>query len=127
MDVSFILIILLIGAFATYFSGDKLAPKVALFFGLVSLGFSVYLLSLFNAGQNIDFISAWITKPSISFSLKADGLSLAMLLLNTALTPLIIFSAFGNEFRNAKNFTTNCNNRPFSFVYVKLILGLGVY
>jgi len=104
MDVSFILIILLIGAFATYFSGDKLAPKVALFFGLVSLGFSVYLLSLFNAGQNIDFISAWITKPSISFSLKADGLSLAMLLLNTALTPLIIFSAFGNEFRNAKNF-----------------------
>jgi len=104
MDVSFILIILLIGAFATYFSGDKLAPKVALFFGLVSLAFSVYLLSLFNAGQNIDFISAWITKPSISFSLKADGLSLAMLLLNTALTPLIIFSAFGNEFRNAKNF-----------------------
>ena len=104
MDVSFILIILLIGAFATYFSGDKLAPKVALFFGLVSLGFSVYLLSLFNAGQNIDFMSAWITKPSISFSLKADGLSLAMLLLNTALTPLIIFSAFGNEFRNAKNF-----------------------
>ncbi|RZK11861.1 MAG: NADH-quinone oxidoreductase subunit M [Flavobacterium sp.] len=104
MDVSFILIILLIGAFATYFSGDKLAPKVALLFGLVSLGFSVYLLSLFNAGQNIDFISAWITKPSISFSLKADGLSLAMLLLNTALTPLIIFSAFGNEFRNAKNF-----------------------
>jgi len=104
MDVSFILIILLIGAFATYFSGDKLAPKVALFFGLVSLGFSVYLLSLFNARQNIDFISAWITKPSISFSLKADGLSLAMLLLNTALTPLIIFSAFGNEFKNAKNF-----------------------
>ncbi|MFY0482653.1 complex I subunit 4 family protein [Flavobacterium sp. PLA-1-15] len=104
MDVSFILIILLIGAFATYFSGDKLAPKVALLFGLVSLGFSVYLLSLFNAGQNIDFVSGWITKPSISFSLKADGLSLAMLLLNTALTPLIIFSAFGNEFRNAKNF-----------------------
>lgn len=104
MDVSFILIILLIGAFATYFSGDKLAPKVALFFGLVSLGFSVYLLSLFNAGQNIDFVSGWITKPSISFSLKADGLSLAMLLLNTTLTPLIIFSAFGNEFRNAKNF-----------------------
>lgn len=103
MDVSFILIILLIGAFATYFSGDKLAPKVALLFGLVSLGFSVYLLSLFNAGQNIDFVSGWITKPSISFSLKADGLSLAMLLLNTALTPLIIFSAFGNEFRNAKN------------------------
>ena len=103
MDVSFILIILLIGAFATYFSGDKLASKVALFFGLASLGFSIYLLSLFNAGQDINFVASWITKPNIAFALKADGLSLAMLLLNTALTPLIILSGFGNDFKNAKN------------------------
>jgi len=104
MDISFLLIILLVGAFATFFAGDKLASKVAFTFGLISLGFTLYMLSLFNLGQNIDFSTAWITKPAISFSLKADGLALAMLLLNGILTPLIIISSFGNEFKNAKNF-----------------------
>ncbi len=103
MDVTYILIILLVGALATFLSGDKMASKVALFFGLVSLGFSVYLLNLFNAGQNLDIICPWIAQPNISFALKADGLSLAMLLLTTALTPIIIYSTFGTEFKNAKS------------------------
>ena len=104
MDISYLLIILLLGSLATFLSGDKLASKVALFFGLVSFGFTLYMLSLFNAGQNIDVHLAWINKPLISFSLKADGLALAMLLLNGILTPIIILSAFGNEVKNAKNF-----------------------
>lgn len=103
MDVSYILIILLVGALATFLSGDKLASKVALFFGLSSLGFLVYLLDLFNGGQNLDCVMAWIAQPNISFALKADGLSLAMLLLTTALTPIIIYSTFGTEFKNAKS------------------------
>ncbi len=102
MDVTYLLILLLVGAFATYFSGDKLASKVALLFGVGALGLSIYLLSLFNAGQNIDFSQGWIAKPTVFFALKADGLSLGMLLLTTALTPIIIFSSFGNEFKNAK-------------------------
>ena len=102
MDVTYLLILLLIGALATYISGDKVASKVALFFGLASFGYSIYLLNLFNAGQNLDFVTAWITKPNIAFALKADGLALAMVLLTTALTPIIIFSGFGNDFKNAK-------------------------
>ena len=104
MNVSLILIILLVGAFATYLAGDKLASKVALFFGLAALGCSIVLLNHYNLGENISFFKQWITKPNISFALKADGLSLAMLLLTTALTPLIIFSSFGNEYKNAKSF-----------------------
>ena len=104
MNVSLILIILLVGAFATYLAGDKLASKVALFFGLSALGCSFVLLNHFNAGENISLINQWISHPNISFALKADGLSLAMLLLTTALTPLIIFSSFGNEYKNSKAF-----------------------
>lgn len=104
MNISYLLIILLVGSLATFLSGDKLASKVALFFGLVSFGFTLYMLSLFNAGQNIDVHLAWINKPLISFSLKADGLAFAMLLLNGILTPIIILSSFGNEVKNAKNF-----------------------
>ena len=104
MNVSLILIILLVGAFATFLAGDKLASKVALFFGLAALGCSVVLLNDYNLGENISLINQWISKPNISFSLKADGLSLAMLLLTTSLTPIIIFSSFGNDYKNAKAF-----------------------
>jgi len=104
MNVSLILIILLIGAFVTYFSGDKLASKVALFFSLAALGCSVVLLNHFLDGENISLINAWITQPKISFALNADGLAIAMVLLTAALTPIIIFSSFGNEYKNAKGF-----------------------
>ena len=104
MNVSFILIILLIGAFVTYFAGDKLASKVALFFSLAALGCSVVLLNHFLDGTNISLINAWITQPKISFALNADGLAIAMVLLTVALTPIIIFSSFGNDYKNAKGF-----------------------
>ncbi|HLF51663.1 NADH-quinone oxidoreductase subunit M [Flavobacterium sp.] len=104
MDVTYILIILLVGALATYFSGDKWASKVALFFGLAALAGSICLLSQYNLGNEIGCLKVWITKPRIYFALQADGLSLAMLLLTTALTPIIIFSSFGNTYKNAKGF-----------------------
>ncbi|MNK43947.1 NADH-quinone oxidoreductase subunit M [compost metagenome] len=104
MNVSTILIILLIGAFATYFSGDKLASKVALLFSLAALGCSIVLLNNYNAGENISVINSWINQPKISFALNGDGLGLAMVLLTAVLTPIIIFSSFGNEYKNAKGF-----------------------
>ena len=100
MNVSLILIILLLGAFITYFAGDKLASKVALLFSLAALGCS---LALLNQGGDINFVAPWINQPKISFALVADGLSMAMLLLTTSLIPLIIFSSFGTEFKNAKS------------------------
>ncbi|MBU2060937.1 MAG: NADH-quinone oxidoreductase subunit M [Bacteroidetes bacterium] len=104
MNVSLILIILLVGAFATYLAGDKLASKVALLFGIASLGFSIVLLNQYNLGENINLINQWINQPNVSFALNADGLAIAMLLLTTALTPIIIYSSFGNEYKNAKSF-----------------------
>ncbi|MCK8140315.1 NADH-quinone oxidoreductase subunit M [Flavobacterium sp. I-SCBP12n] len=104
MNVSLILIILFVGALVTFLSGDKLASKVALFFGLAAAGCSIVLLNHFNLGENISFISQWISKPNVSFALKADGLSLAMVLLTTILTAIITFSSFGNEYKNAKSF-----------------------
>lgn len=104
MNVSLILLLLLIGAVVTYIVGDKLASKVALLFGLTSFGASIVLLNQFNAGQNISFLAEWIASPKVVFALQADGLSLAMLLLTTALTPIIIYSSFGNDYKNAKTF-----------------------
>jgi NADH-quinone oxidoreductase subunit M len=104
MDVTTILLLLLAGALITYFSGDKLAPKVALVFSLGSLAVTLNLLAVFTQGGNVSFMSSWIDMPKVALAFKADGLSLAMVLLTTALTPLIIFSSFGNKFNNSKNF-----------------------
>lgn len=104
MDVTSILIILLVGAFATYFSGDKWASKIALLFSLTALASSICLLSQYNLGHEMGYVRLWITKPNIYFALQADGLALAMLLLTTALTPIVIFSSFGNTYKNAKGF-----------------------
>jgi len=104
MNISILLILLLVGALATFLAGDKLASKVALFFSLSALGLSIVLLNHFNAGENVSVINQWISQPNISFSLLADGLSLAMVLLTGILTSLIIFSSFGNEYKNAKSF-----------------------
>ena len=104
MDVTSILIILLVGALLTYLSGDKWASKVALLFSLTAFASSICLLSQYNLGQEVGYIHIWITNPEIYFALQADGLGLAMLLLTTALTPIIIFSSFGNDYKNAKSF-----------------------
>ncbi|WP_310555805.1 NADH-quinone oxidoreductase subunit M [Flavobacterium sp.] len=104
MNVSFILILLLFGALATFFAGDKLAKTVALIFSLASFAGSIFILNQHNQGVNSDFIANWISNPNIYIALKVDGLSLVMLLLTTALTSLILFSSFGNQYKNSKNF-----------------------
>ena len=104
MDVTTLLIILLVGSFVTYLSGDKWASKVALIFGLTAFASSLCLLSQFNLGNELNFTKIWIAKPKVFFALQADGLAIAMLLLTTALTPIIIFSSFGNAYKNSKAF-----------------------
>jgi NADH-quinone oxidoreductase subunit M len=107
MDVTTLLILLLIGSIATYFSGDKLASKVALLFSLVAFGISLFLLNNYSNGENISYLKNWMDYPKIYLAFQADGLSLAMVLLTTTLLPLILFSSFGNQLSEkggAKNF-----------------------
>ncbi len=102
MDVTLILIIFLLGAIATWFSGDNAAPKVALFTGIASFLATVFLTIQAEAGYDVTHFAEWIHKPTVYFALEGDGLTLVMLLLTTSLIPLIIYSSFGNTFKNAK-------------------------
>ncbi|HEX9981357.1 MAG TPA: NADH-quinone oxidoreductase subunit M [Flavobacterium sp.] len=102
MDVSHILIILLLGTFATYFSGDKMAARVALLFSLAAFAGTLYLLNGHVHGINAGFLKLWVSRPKIYIALTADGLSLSMLLLTTSLIPIIIYSSFKTAFANAK-------------------------
>ena len=104
MDVTTLLLLLLVGSIATFLSGDKLASKIALFFSVAAFGLSLYLLNLYTNGTDISFFGNWMANPKVALSFQADGLSIAMVLLTTALTPLILFSSIGNQFKNAKSF-----------------------
>lgn len=105
MDISFVLIILLFGALATYFVGDKWASKAALIFSTAAFAATVYITYLYNGGlEPVSFIKVWIEDPHILIALEADGLSVTMLLLTTALTPIIILTTFKNKLANQKAF-----------------------
>jgi NADH-quinone oxidoreductase subunit M len=104
MNVSFILILLLFGAVATYLAGNKLAKIVALIFSLASMASSLYFVNQYKLHIPSDFIASWITNPNIFIALKVDGLSLIMILLTTVLTSIILFSSFGNQYKNSKSF-----------------------
>ncbi|WP_444671287.1 complex I subunit 4 family protein [Flavobacterium columnare] len=104
MNVSFLLVLLLFGSVATYLSGNKLAKMVALTFSLAATVFSFYTLNVFQRGINPSFIQQWIEYPNVYTALKVDGLSLVMILLSTTLTTIIVYSSFGNSFKNSKVF-----------------------
>ncbi len=104
MDISFVLIILLFGAAATYFVGDRWASKAALIFSTAAFAAAIYVTCLFSQGEPVSFIQVWIENPKIMIALEADGLSLIMLLLTTALTPIIILSSFKNNITKARSF-----------------------
>ncbi len=104
MDVSFILIILLFGAAATYFVGDKWAAKAALIFSTAALAATIFITYRYSIGESVNFSHSWIKSPNISLFFVADGLTLSMALLTTALTPIIVFSSFGNLFPKTRAF-----------------------
>lgn len=103
MNISIVLIVLLVGAIATYLSGNKLASKIALLTSIAAFGVTLYTLNAFVGGANLDVNAPWINQPSVNFALHVDGLSMAMLLLTTGLLPLIIASGFISKFENEKS------------------------
>ena len=104
MDVSFILIILLFGAVATYFVGDKWASKAALLFSTAAFAATLYVIYRYNMGEKVSYFHTWINRPRVLLHFQADGLSLAMVALTTVLTPIIVLTSFGNMFPKTKAF-----------------------
>ena len=104
MDVSFILVILLFGAAATYYVGDKWASRAALIFSAAAFAATVFITCRYNAGDTVSYMHDWIRKPNIVLAFHADGLSLSMVLLTTALLPLIVFSSFKNTIARPRSF-----------------------
>ncbi len=103
MNVTSLLLLLVVGTIATFVSGDKFAARVALFFSIAAFALTLFLTNVFLSGTSVSFLTLWIENPKVYLAFNADGLALAMLLLTTALTVIIILSSFANQYKNAKN------------------------
>lgn len=104
MNIAIILIIYLVGAIVTFLSGNRLASKTALLFSIAAAVFSVALMLQFMAGGELAYTVEWIKNPNINFSLQADGLGLAMLLLTTISLPVIILTCVSHPDKKEKSF-----------------------
>lgn len=102
MNIIAVLLVLLGGVVVTLIAGNKLAKMSALLFSIIALLSSVCLLQQYVDGVNLNYFSPWINYPNIALSFKIDGLALAMLLLTTVLTPIILLTTWNKEINNAK-------------------------
>ena len=96
MNIAIILIILLAGTIITFLSGNKYASRVALSFSVIAAAYSLYLLMMYHTTGETYSVQ-WVQSPNLTFSLKLDGLSLLMILLNSILLPIIILTSIRHK------------------------------
>lgn len=102
MSISIILIIYLVGALLTYFSG-RYAKITALVSSIIALGFWTVMYPTVVNGQPIIEIYPWIESLNIKLSFYTDGLTFSMLGLCAALMPIIIATVKSKKFTNEKS------------------------
>ncbi|CAG5009939.1 NADH-quinone oxidoreductase subunit M [Dyadobacter sp. CECT 9275] len=102
----FLILLPIAAGLITFLVGDRLAKQVALIGGLAELALAASVWSQFDpsAGIQFSFRYNWLASGSISFAGGIDGISMLLVLLTTFLTPLIILSAFGNNYKNTASF-----------------------
>ena len=102
MEILLLIFLPLISAGITSFFGkSQQAKTVALVSSLLSLGLTIYLLSVFIAPSAkfqfmVDY--PWLSSYGIRFKAGLDGISMVLVLLTNGLMPLIILSSFKHHF-----------------------------
>ncbi len=101
-----LILIPLITGVLTLSLGGRVAKQIALAGTLAELGMAIFVWTMFNpaAGRQFGFNYAWIASAGVSFGAGIDGISMLLVLLTAFLTPLIVLSAFGHNYRNPSTF-----------------------
>jgi NADH-quinone oxidoreductase subunit M len=105
--LTLILILLpLVAGMLAWLSGDQLAKRTALAGGMVELALAVYIWSQFDpaGGTQFGFKYHWLPNTDVFLSGAIDGISMVLVLLTAFLTPIIILSAFGKNYKNSSAF-----------------------
>ena len=104
MEILLLIFLPLAGAIiASLFGKSQQAKTVAFIWSLISLGLTVYLLSVFDRSSaapqfTVDY--PWLTTFGSRFNAGIDGISMLLVLLTNGLIPLIILSSFKHEYKS---------------------------
>ncbi len=101
MNLLVVLFFPLIGSLACLLNKNY-AKQTALISSIISLAYTLVMLSNFEADATRQFVIdfPWIPQLGISFKAGIDGISMIMVLLTTGLVPLIILSSFNRTFKS---------------------------
>ncbi len=101
-----LLLIPLIASFAAFLMPDARVKQFALLATLAELCLTTYTFFFFKSdiANQFGLNLPWVESLGISFKVGIDGISLLLLALTNFLLPLIVFSSFRNEIKNAKLF-----------------------
>jgi len=84
----------LIGAIACAYSPKSLAKAVALGFSIATLVFGIYVGLAFYSGKDLTYVGAAAESLGFSFKLGVNAVSLWLMILTVAITPLAIAASF---------------------------------
>lgn len=101
MNIAVILLILLVGSIATFFSTNKLARITAMIFSLASLPFSIGLLV---KGTKVPYEELISLNKFFTPLFYLDGFALALIVLTTVLLPLIILTGTSKSYLRERYF-----------------------
>lgn len=104
VPVLLILIPLLAGIATFFFKEDKAAKSWALLSSVGVLVVSLLGLTLMKQEQHLQFSAEWMGILNSSFSVKLDGMSQLLCLLNAIAYPLVILSSWNNSYPKPNNF-----------------------
>ena len=103
MEILLLIFLPLAGSVLTALLGKSQSSKsLAFIWSLLSLAFTVYLLSAFNPQAGTQFLVnfPWIPALGTNFKAGIDGISILMVLLTNGLIPLIILASFKHDYKN---------------------------
>ncbi|MBI1225613.1 MAG: NADH-quinone oxidoreductase subunit M [Bacteroidetes bacterium] len=94
-----ILIIPLVTAILTYFSG-KNAKYVSLAGSLLNLAYVLFLLYHYNTNgqETLTFSMPWIPQLGANFNLMLDGISLMLTILSSIVMPMVLYASFNRDY-----------------------------
>lgn len=104
VPVLLILIPLLAGLISFFLKEEKAARSWALLSAIGVLVVSVLGLTLLKQEKNLQFSAGWMSVLNSSFSLKLDGMSQLLCLLNALAYPLVILATIKNRYTQPNRF-----------------------
>ena len=104
IPVLLILIPLLTGLITFFLKDDKTVRTWAIFSSLITLTVSVLGLTILNQEKYLVHHNEWMQTLGSSFSVKLDGMSQLLCLLNAIAYPIVLLATWNSSYKKSNNF-----------------------